>query len=75
VAAGVRVAVLGVGIAVFALGSAIYLAAARGGGPRDALMLAPWSRMGVVIGYSRPALELVVLVVGVALGVRSVLER
>jgi uncharacterized membrane protein YczE len=65
---GLRVAVLAVAICAFSVGSAVYLATALGGGPRDALMLAVWSRTGVAIAYSRPTVELIVLVLGAALG-------
>ena len=56
------------GIACVAVGSALYLGAHLGPGPRDGLMVALVLRTGWRVGTCRAALELVVLIGGVALG-------
>ena len=56
------------GIASVALGSALYLGAHLGPGPRDGLMVAIHSRTGWRVGTARAVLECVVLVLGVLLG-------
>jgi uncharacterized membrane protein YczE len=64
----VRVTLIPVGLALFGVGSAFYIGAAYGAGPRDSLMLALSARTGARIGIVRGALEISVVVVGVALG-------
>ncbi len=56
------------GIACVAAGSALYLGAHLGPGPRDGLMVALVQRTGWRVGTCRALLELAVLVVGIALG-------
>jgi uncharacterized protein len=56
------------GLALFGVGSAFYIGAAYGAGPRDSLMLALSARTGARIGVVRAILEISVLVVGIALG-------
>ena len=56
------------GIASVAAGSALYLGAHLGPGPRDGLMVALVQRTGRPVGLCRAGLELTVLVLGVALG-------
>ncbi len=56
------------GIACVAAGSALYLGAHLGPGPRDGLMVAIARRTGWPVGVARAALELTVLVFGVLLG-------
>jgi uncharacterized membrane protein YczE len=56
------------GIASVACGSALYLGAHLGPGPRDGLMVAIHQRTGWAVGTARAALECVVLVIGVLLG-------
>jgi uncharacterized membrane protein YczE len=56
------------GIASVALGSALYLGAHLGPGPRDGLMVAIHQRTGWPVGVARAVLECVVLVIGVLLG-------
>jgi uncharacterized membrane protein YczE len=56
------------GIASVAAGSALYLGAHLGPGPRDGLMVAIHERTGWRVGTSRAVLECVVLVLGVLLG-------
>jgi uncharacterized membrane protein YczE len=64
----VRSASLVAGILVIGLGSAFYIGAALGAGPRDSLMLVLASRSGSRIGVVRAVLEVVVTAVGFALG-------
>jgi uncharacterized membrane protein YczE len=56
------------GIATVAAGSALYLGAHLGPGPRDGLMVAIHVRTGWAVGTARAVLEGVVLVLGVLLG-------
>ncbi len=64
----VRAGVLIASLVAFSLGSALYLAAGVGGGPRDSLMLAIRRRSGRSIARSRLAIELSVLALGLGLG-------
>ena len=52
----------------FGVGSAFYICASMGAGPRDSLMLVISQRVGIRIGAARTALELAALAVGFALG-------
>lgn len=56
------------GIATVAAGSALYLGAHLGPGPRDGLMVAIHLRTGWRVGTARAVLEAVVLLAGVLLG-------
>jgi uncharacterized protein len=64
----VRTVVLVAGIALVAVGSAFYLGAALGAGPRDSLMLVLAVRSGWRIGVVRTLLEASVVVAGALLG-------
>ena len=64
----VRVGLLVFGLGLFGVGTAFYIGAAMGAGPRDSLMLVLSRRTGVRIGIVRAAIELTVLVAGIALG-------
>lgn len=64
----VRVALMLAALALFGAGSAFYIGAAMGAGPRDSLMLVAARRLGVRIGLARTAVEAVALVAGFALG-------
>lgn len=68
--AGIPLRLLGTagGIASVAAGSALYLGAHLGPGPRDGLMVALVERTGWSVGRCRALLELSVLVLGIALG-------
>jgi uncharacterized membrane protein YczE len=66
----VRVGVLLAGLVLFGLGSAFYIGAGLGAGPRDSLMLVGAKRTGARLGLVRGAIELTVLVAGFALGGR-----
>jgi uncharacterized membrane protein YczE len=65
---GARAALLAFGLVLFGIGSALYIGAALGAGPRDSLMLVGALRSGVRIGAVRAALEGSALVAGVILG-------
>jgi uncharacterized membrane protein YczE len=65
---GARALLLVAGLGLFGIGSAFYIGAALGAGPRDSLMLVGALRSGVRIGAVRAALEGSALVVGVVLG-------
>ncbi|MDX6439122.1 MAG: uncharacterized protein QOF45_1705 [Gaiellaceae bacterium] len=64
----VRTVLLVAGIGLVAVGSAFYLGAAFGAGPRDSLMLVLALRTGWRIGLVRTLLESSVVVVGALLG-------
>jgi uncharacterized membrane protein YczE len=63
-----RIALLGVGLVLFGTGSALYIGAALGAGPRDSLMLVGAKRSGFRIGWVRALIESTVLLIGFALG-------
>jgi uncharacterized membrane protein YczE len=63
-----RVAEVVVGIALVAMGSALYLGAALGPGPRDGLMTGVHRVTGWPIAPVRAAIEVAALVVGAILG-------
>ena len=65
---GVRITLLPVALACFGVGSAFYIAAGMGAGPRDSLMLVSSTRTGVRISITRTVLEVLALAVGFALG-------
>lgn len=67
-ALGVRAALIPLGIALMGVGSAFYIGAAYGAGPRDSLMLVLSRRTGRRIGVVRAGLEAAALVSGFALG-------
>jgi uncharacterized membrane protein YczE len=65
---GPRVALLVAGLACFGIGTALYIGANLGAGPRDSLMLVGSRRTGIRIGAVRAMLEISVLLVGFLLG-------
>ncbi len=65
---GLRVALIPLALAGFGVGSAFYIGATLGAGPRDSLMLVLSRRLGVRIGVSRTVIEIGALVAGFALG-------
>jgi uncharacterized membrane protein YczE len=67
-AVALRLLVTVLGICTVAAGSALYLGAHLGPGPRDGLMVAIHTRTGWRVGTARAVLEGIVLVAGVALG-------
>ena len=64
----VRIAVLLAGVSAIALGTAAYIAADLGAGPRDGLMLGIARRARRSTGGARVAIESTVLIVGLVLG-------
>ena len=67
-AVALRLSATVLGIGCVATGSALYLGAHLGPGPRDGLMVALHTRTGWRVGTCRALLECGVLVLGVALG-------
>jgi uncharacterized protein len=65
-----RGCLLAAGMVLFGVGSALYIGAALGAGPRDSLMLVGARRTHVRIGVSRTVIEGSVLVIGFLLGGR-----
>lgn len=63
-----RVIVLGAGIATIGLGSALYIGAEMGAGPRDSLMVAVATRTPLSIRSARTLVEGSALLVGAVLG-------
>jgi uncharacterized membrane protein YczE len=64
----VRLAAVLAGVGLVALGSALYIGAGLGSGPRDSLMLALSARTRLPVGLIRGLLEVTVLGVGWLLG-------
>ena len=65
---GVRIVLLAVSMVLIGIGSALYLGAWFGAGPRDSLMVVGGERTGYRLGIVRGALELLALAAGFALG-------
>jgi uncharacterized membrane protein YczE len=65
---GTRIGLIAMALACFGVGSAFYIGAALGAGPRDSLMLVVSRRLGVRIGAARTAIEVAALALGFALG-------
>jgi uncharacterized protein len=63
-----RIALLAAGLVLFGVGSALYIGAALGAGPRDSLMLVGAHRSGFRVGWVRALIESTVLLAGFALG-------
>ncbi len=63
-----RIGLLVAGVACFGVGSAFYIGAAMGAGPRDSLMLVGSSRSGVRVGAVRATIEAGALLAGFLLG-------
>jgi uncharacterized membrane protein YczE len=64
----VRVGLLAAGVVLFGVGSALYIGAGMGAGPRDSLMMVLSLRTGRRIGLVRGGMEITVLLSGLALG-------
>lgn len=64
----VRLSTLTAGVLLVAIGTALYIGAGLGSGPRDSLMLATSARTGLRVGLVRTLIEMGVLVAGVLLG-------
>jgi uncharacterized membrane protein YczE len=65
---GVRFGLLVVAMLLIGIGSALYLGAWLGAGPRDSLMVVGGERTGLRLGIVRAVLELLALAAGFALG-------
>jgi uncharacterized membrane protein YczE len=63
-----RVMLTGTGIVVIGLGSALYIGAEMGAGPRDGIMVLVATRAGVRVGVARALVEGSALVAGALLG-------
>jgi uncharacterized membrane protein YczE len=63
-----RIALLAAGIALAAPGTAFYIGANLGAGPRDTLMLVGSRRSGQRVGVVRATIEICALACGIALG-------
>ncbi len=63
-----RVAVAFAGVAVVGLGSALYIGADLGAGPRDSLMVVAATKLGVRVGVARAVIEGSALLAGWLLG-------
>jgi uncharacterized membrane protein YczE len=63
-----RIGLLTLGLLCFGVGTAFYIGANLGAGPRDSLMLVGSHRTGIRIGAVRAMLEISVLLVGFLLG-------
>jgi uncharacterized protein len=64
----VRIGLLPLALASFGVGSAFYIAASMGAGPRDSLMLVASLRLRLRIGTARTVVEVLALALGFALG-------
>lgn len=64
----VRIALIPLALVCFGVGSAFYICASMGAGPRDSLMLVVSRRLGVRIGVARTGIELGALALGFVLG-------
>jgi uncharacterized membrane protein YczE len=64
----VRILLLALAVPCFGAGSAFYICASMGAGPRDSLMLVASRRLGVRIGAARTGIEIAALALGFALG-------
>ncbi len=62
-----RVGYMLLGLLSIAIGSGFYIGAGLGSGPRDGLMLG-LSKRGISVRFARTAIEITVLIAGVALG-------
>jgi uncharacterized membrane protein YczE len=63
-----RIVMMVAGILITGIGSAFYIGAGMGAGPRDSLMLVSSRRTGIRIGITRASIEVAATVVGFALG-------
>jgi uncharacterized protein len=67
-ALAVRIGLVPLALVFFGVGSAFYICASLGAGPRDSLMLVTSRLSGIRIGVTRTAIEIVALAVGLLLG-------
>lgn len=64
----VRIGLIPLALACFGVGSAFYICASMGAGPRDSLMLVVSRRLGIRIGGARTGIEVAALAGGFLLG-------
>lgn len=64
----VRTVFMFAGLAIIAAGSGLYIGAEFGSGPRDGLMLGLNKRFGISVRLARTTVEVIVMLVGIALG-------
>jgi len=64
----VRALFMFIGLAIIAAGSGLYIGAEFGSGPRDGLMLGLNKRFGISVRLARTTVEVVVMLIGIALG-------
>lgn len=64
----VRTIYMFAGLAIIAAGSGLYIGAEFGSGPRDGLMLGLNKKFGISVRLARTTVEVVVMLVGIALG-------
>ncbi len=64
----IRLVLMIAGILIIGIGTAFYVGAGMGAGPRDSLMLVTSRRSGARIGITRATIEVAVTVLGFALG-------
>jgi len=64
----VRIGLVVAGVALFGIGTALYIGAGFGAGPRDSVMLVGSRRLGVRIAIVRFSMEVIVVTIGFALG-------
>ena len=67
-ALAIRLPLLLGGVAVIGIGSALYIGAEMGAGPRDSLMVAVATRFDLRVGVARTIVEGTALIAGIALG-------
>ena len=65
---GVRISLIPIALVSFGVGTALYIGASMGAGPRDSLMLVTSKRLGVRVGVARTGIEVAALVLGFVLG-------
>ena len=63
-----RIVMMVAGVLITGIGSAFYIGAGMGAGPRDSLMLVASRRTGIRIGITRASIEVAVTLAGFALG-------
>jgi uncharacterized membrane protein YczE len=64
----VRALFMFIGLVIIAAGSGLYIGAEFGSGPRDGLMLGLNKRFGISVRLARTTVEVVVMLIGIALG-------
>ena len=68
---GLRITLVPLALVCFGVGSAFYICASLGAGPRDSLMLVASQRLRIRIGAARTAIEVAALAVGIGPAVEA----